>query len=375
MKLSFLIYTYFPYGGLQRDFLRVAKECVERGHEVDVYTMSWDGDVPDGINVKLVPIMSRNRIRRNESFTAWIREELGSDERSLVVGFNKMPGLDVYFAADPCFMEKATTQRGFYYRFTPRYKHFKQYEEAVFGASARTEILILSPQQRAAFEKHYPGCDSRLHQAPPGISADRKVDVIDASAASAVRKELDLPEATKLLLQIGSGFKVKGVDRALQAVAALPKDQLERCHYLIIGQDNPSRYKKLARNLGIEDRITILPGRDDIPRFLAAADLLLHPAYSESAGYVLLEATIAGLPVLTTASCGYAFHIEEAQSGLVCAEPFEQRQLNANLAQMLGELPSSSWAANGLEYGRQDALYSQAIFVTDFLEQSSAKAS
>ena len=46
MHLSFLIYSYFPFGGLQRDFLRVAKECLSRGHNITVYTLSWDGDIP-----------------------------------------------------------------------------------------------------------------------------------------------------------------------------------------------------------------------------------------------------------------------------------------------------------------------------------------
>lgn len=373
MHLSFLIYSYFPFGGLQRDFLRVATECMSRGHKITAYTLSWEGDIPDGINVILVPVTTRNRIKRNEAYTEWVRADLKQRNVSLVIGFNKMPFLDIYFAADPCFMQKATEQRGFYYKFTSRYKHFKEYEAAVFAAKQLTEVLILSPHQRTGFEKYYPGCGPRLHQVPPGISVDRKVDAIDKEIGAQVRAELGLAPNTKLILQVGSGFRVKGVDRALRAVAALGQSERENCHYLLIGQDNPNRYIRLAKKLGITERFTVLPGRDDIPRYLAAADLLLHPAYSESAGYMLLEATIAGLPVLTTASCGYAFHIEQAASGLVCSDPFEQAQLNSNLARMLGELDTANWSKNGLEYGRQDELYSQASAVADFLEEFSAR--
>lgn len=369
MHLSFLIYSYFPFGGLQRDFLRVATECVSRGYEVTVYTLSWDGAIPDGINVILVPVKKRNRIRRNKAYTEWVQAEIKQQVDSLVIGFNKMPLLDIYFAADPCFIEKATKQRGFYYKFTPRYKHFKEYEEAVFAKERLTEVLILSPHQRVAFEHYYPGCGPRLHQVPPGISVDRKVDTIDEKIGQQLRTELGLPAQTKLLLQVGSGFRVKGVDRALRAMAALPKSELQNCHYLLIGQDNPKHYLRLAKQLGIAERFTVMSGRDDIPRFLAAADLLLHPAYSESAGYMLLEATIAGLPVLTTSTCGYAFHIEQAKSGLVCSEPFEQSQLNSNLALMLGDLDTADWSHNGLEYGKQDELYSQASAVADFFDE------
>ncbi|MBL4582026.1 MAG: glycosyltransferase family 4 protein [Gammaproteobacteria bacterium] len=373
MHLSFLIYSYFPFGGLQRDFLRVAIECKSRGHNITVYTLSWDGDIPDGLNVILVPVTVRNRIKRNEAYTKWVRSALKQREASLVIGFNKMPFLDIYFAADPCFMEKAVEQRGFYYKFTSRYKHFRQYEEAVFSASLITEVLILSPHQRIAFEKYYPGCGPRLHQVPPGISVDRKVDVIDKQIGTRLRTELGLAAGTKLLLQVGSGFRIKGVDRALRAMADLAKSELKNCHYLLIGQDNPGRYLRLAKKLGIAKQFTVLPGRDDIPRFLAAADLLLHPAYSESAGYMLLEATIAGLPVLTTSTCGYAFHVEQAKSGLVCSDPFEQSQLNSYLARMLRDLDTANWSKNGLEYGKQDELYSQASAVADFFEEFLAR--
>ena len=373
MHLSFLIYSYFPFGGLQRDFFRVVTECILRGHKITVYTLSWDGDIPNGINVILVPVTTQKRIKRNEAYTKWVQSALKQRDDSVVIGFNKMPFLDIYFAADPCFMEKAIEQRGLYYKFTSRYKHFKEYEEAVFAVSRLTEVLILSPRQRTAFEKYYPGCEPRLHQVPPGISLDRRVDTIDKGMGTQLRTELGLALNTKLLLQVGSGFRVKGVDRALRAMAALPKPQLENCHYLLIGQDNPDRYLRLAKKLGIAEQFTVLPGRDDIPRFLAAADLLLHPAYSESAGYMLLEATIAGLPVLTTSTCGYAFHIEHAESGLVCNDPFEQAQLNSYLARMLGDLDTADWSKNGLEYGKQDELYSQASAVASFIDEYLAR--
>lgn len=372
MRLSFLIYSYFPFGGLQRDFLRIAVECLSRGHDVTVYTLSWDGEIPEGLTVVIVPVNKRNRIKRNEAYSAWVQGALKGQD-GLVIGFNKVPHCDIYFAADPCFMEKAMKQRGFYYRFTPRFRHFKRYEEAVFGSEQKTEVLILSPQQRRAFEHYYPDCAARLHQVPPGISQDRRVDEIDLKAREELRAEMGLAKDARLILQVGSGFRVKGVDRALRAIAAQPGDVLERCHYLLIGSDKPNRFQALAEKLHIANRFTVLQGRNDIPRFLAAADLMLHPAYSESAGYVLLEATIAGLPVLTTATCGYAFHVEQAQSGLVCDDPFDQRQLNSYLTQMLRELDAASWSANGLQYGRQDELYSQAAHVADFIENLSGR--
>jgi UDP-glucose:(heptosyl)LPS alpha-1,3-glucosyltransferase len=373
MNLSFLIYTYFPYGGQQRDFLRILNECLSRGNQVTVYTRQWQGDIPEGVDLVIVPVQSTNRIKLYREFTEWVGDALSKAEDSLIVGFNKMPLLDVYFAADPCFAEKAETQRGIYYRFTPRFKHFKSYEESLFGKDSKAEIMLLSPQQRRDFAKHYPYCESRFHDVPPGIDRDRRVDQRDTKARAELRKDFGIQDDQFLILQIGSGFRVKGVDRSLKALASLDREMRDKCRFILIGQDKPSRFQRLANRLGLKDLVTILPGRDDIPRFLAAADLLLHPAYMESAGYVLLEATIAGLPVLTTATCGYAFHIEKAGSGEVCSEPFQQQDLDSRLKDMLLQLPDADWSASGLEYGKNDELYSLPQFAAQLIEEAARK--
>lgn len=373
MKLSFLIYSYFPYGGQQRDFLRIVKECLSRGHEIDVYTLGWQGVVPQNLNLIIVPVKAHSRTKLYQRFTAWVEKALAGQPPHKVIGFNKMPLLDIYFAADPCFAEKAETQRAAYYKFTPRYRHFRRYEQAVFGENGKTEVLILSPQQRRAFSKYYPDCSSRLHEVPPGISPDRKVLDRDEAMRRDFRSEFTIGDDQKLLLQIGSGFRVKGVDRSLRAIAALPDELRRNCHFMLVGQDKPGRFTRLARKLGIADNFSIFKGRDDIPRFLAGADLLLHPAYAESAGYVLLEATIAGLPVLTTATCGYSFHIEEADSGEVCSEPFDQHELNQRLLTMIRQLDSASWSENGLQYGKKDELYSLPKVAADMIEQLGPK--
>lgn len=77
---------------------------------------------------------------------------------------------------------------------------------------------------------------------------------------------------------------------------------------------------------------------------MAAADLLLHPAYQEAAGIVLLEAVTAGLPVLTTCVCGYAHYIVDANCGAVIDEPFRQEALNEILLKAL----TQSAAARGM---------------------------
>ncbi len=369
MKFAFIIYGYFPYGGQQRDFLRVALACAERGHEIDVYTMKWEGDIAEALRVQIVDIRAWRNHARYERFVNTVQARIKQAPVDAVIGFNKMPGLDVYFAADPCFAERALKERAFYYRFTPRYRHFLRYEQAVFGAAAPTQALLLSPLQRQQFLQHYPQSGPRLHDVPPGIARDRQAPENAAQLRAQWRAEFGLDAGHLAVLQIGSGFVVKGVDRSLRALASLPPPVGKRVRYFLVGQDKPERFQRLARKLGVLEQCVFLNGRDDVPRFLLGADLLLHPAYSESAGYVLLEAVVAGLPVLTTDTCGYAFHVLQAGAGQVCESPFSQDDLNGRLLHMLTSSERLLWQRSGIDYGRREDLYSMPQRVAEMIEQ------
>jgi len=365
---AFALYKYFPYGGLQRDFLKIALEMVSRGHQVRVYCNSWQGDIPVQFDVLLVPVKGQTSQAKNRFFTEFMQEDLAQRPVDCVMGFNKMPGLDVYFAADSCYAAKALQKRGRWYALTPRYRHFKGYEEAIFSQRSKTQILLLSQHQQTDFSACYGTDSSRLHMLPPGIDRSRKAPPNAEELRRDFRQEFAIGDDEFLLLQVGSGFITKGVDRSLIAMAALPAEQLAKTYLYIVGQDKVKKFKRQAEQLGLANRVRFFEGRDDIPRFLLGADLLIHPARAEAAGMILVEAVIAGLPVLTTDICGYACHVSKANAGVVMASPFEQTVLNRQLAQLITSPEKADWRKNGLNYAEAEALYSQTEVVAGFLE-------
>jgi UDP-glucose:(heptosyl)LPS alpha-1,3-glucosyltransferase len=135
MQVAFCLYKYFPFGGLQRDFLRIALACQAQGSAIRVYALEWRGEVPAGFEVQVVPVRALSNQRRYAKFSAWVSDHLAAHPVDRVVGFNKMPGLDVYFAADACYEDKARTLRHSALSSVGRYRHFAAYERAVFGAS------------------------------------------------------------------------------------------------------------------------------------------------------------------------------------------------------------------------------------------------
>jgi UDP-glucose:(heptosyl)LPS alpha-1,3-glucosyltransferase len=373
LKLGFLLYQYFPFGGLQRDCLKTALVCARRGEEVTVFTRSWDGPLPEGILVEVLGQRGLSNLGRNRNWL-W---ELGRilPQRGLdgVVGFNKLPDLDVYFGADPCYVAKVRRLRPAWYRWLPRYRFYRRMEEAVFAGGRYTQVLLLTDHEVAAYRQIYGTESERFHVLPPGIQKLNFDHEQKRQARREVRQEQGWSQEEQLLLFVGSGFRVKGLDRAIAALASLPEAILNRTRLIVIGKNRPGPFVTQARRAGVGGRVHFLGPRDDVSTWLLAADLLLHPAYSESAGMVLLEALTCGLPVLTTDTCGYGFHIERADAGYTLKSPFAQGLCNQALAEMLTSSHRMQWQANALAYAAREDLYSCHDRAADLIEETVRK--
>jgi UDP-glucose:(heptosyl)LPS alpha-1,3-glucosyltransferase len=371
MRFAFCLFKYFPFGGQQRNFLKIAEVCMARGHQVDVFTTSWQDEIPDGFKVSVLPIRGFTNHRRRESLAEKLSQCVAASHYDAVVGFNKMPGLDIYYAADTCYAVKAD-ERSFLYRMTEHCRSYLRMEKAVFGKSSTTEILLLSDQEKAVFIDYYGTPEHRFHLLPPGISRDCLAHPNDDRVCEELRRELNIRLETNVVLLAGSGFRTKGVDRAIRAISALPPELREKTILLVVGQGKPLLFQWLAWRLGVADKVRFLGGRKDILRFFMAADLLLHPAYRENTGTVLIEAMAAGLPVLATDTCGFSNHIERADAGEIVPAPFKQETLNQLLVYMLTSEKKEQWRQNGKSYVAKTDVFSRAEKAADVIEKIAA---
>ncbi len=372
MKFAFVLFSYFPFGGLQQDMLKIARACHDRNVEVTVFCMEWQGEIPHFIKVVLCSGQGFTKVARRSCFVDQVLEATVNDF-DLVLGFNKMPGLDYYYAADYCFAEKAFNERNALYRMTARARQYLDFEASVFGENEDTVALLLSPSQSEEFFRHYHTPSERLVTLPAGIKKDRRYSQDSLAKRMMLRYQFNIGKEELLVLQIGSAFKTKGLDRSLQAFAALPDTLRQNTYFYVIGEDEPEKYLHMASLLGVEKHFKILQGRSDVPDFLQAADVLIHPSIKESAGMVIVEAIVAGLPVLCTDTCGYAFHVKKAEAGYICSSPFQQDELDRQLQSVLrDEAQRQKWKENGIAYGRNNDLYSMPETVAAILVQAAS---
>jgi UDP-glucose:(heptosyl)LPS alpha-1,3-glucosyltransferase len=354
MKLAFCLFEYFPYGGLQRECVRIASACAAAGADVTILTREWQGDRPQDCTVKLFPSKGMTNAKKIKGYVDQVIPYIEHNFFDGVVGFSKMPGLDVYYAADPCFVSRAK-KYPFFYRYTQHYKNYAAMEAAVYSPESQTKVLMISPAQKKLFQDEYQLSDDRIIDLPPGVMVDRCAPFDYEAKRKELREQWGIADK-HIVLMIGSGFKTKGLDRALKAVAALPEDLKAQTELWIAGQDKAEPYVALIKKLGITEQVHFLGGRDDIPELLWASDCLIHPAYAENTGTVLLESAVAGLPVICTEVCGYAHYIKKAEAGIVLSEPFVQKELNQALLTVLRQ--PQPWRKNGIQFGLDADIYS-----------------
>jgi UDP-glucose:(heptosyl)LPS alpha-1,3-glucosyltransferase len=139
------------------------------------------------------------------------------------------------------------------------------------------------------------------------------------------------------VLSVGSDFARKGLDRTLAALARLPAELRARTWCLVVGAGRPARFERLARALGLAERVRFAGGREDVLGCYRAADVLVHPAREENTGTVLLEAMSQGVPVACSAECGFAPHVAGARAGVVLGSPFDEGELARTCAELLGD--------------------------------------
>ena len=127
------------------------------------------------------------------------------------------------------------------------------------------------------------------------------------------REAQDTPKDVNLLLALGRFHENKGFDTLIEALVQLPDT------FLWLGGAGPleRQLKKLAKKLGVLDRIRFLGWRNDVPALLAAADVFVCSSRHEPFGNIVIEAWMHDVPIVAAASEGPSALIEDEVTGLL----------------------------------------------------------
>jgi glycosyltransferase involved in cell wall biosynthesis len=188
------------------------------------------------------------------------------------------------------------------------------------------KVIVVSEAVKKHWESHVPA--EKLEVIHNGIDYQPYL-----SANGSLRKELGIDDGKVVVGMIGRINSWKGQSYFLDMARILLK-QFGHVHLLMAGDVFPGdehlevQMHEKIRDMELEDQITVLGFRKDVPELLAAMDIFVLPSIMpDPLPTVVLEAMAAGKPVVATAHGGACEMVKDGETGILI--PWNNPELGA----------------------------------------------
>lgn len=314
MRIALTIERFEPGGGAENVAWTLAHQLAARGDEVVV--VARRADPRAGVPVRRVRVPDAWQPARVLAFSRAAAAAAPRGAFDVVHAFSRTRHQDVYRAGGGChadYMARTYSRGGAWLRrASPRHAVLLRIEAQVFADASQLVQCNSSLVRDGLLRRGVPA--GRLEVIPNPVDAERFHP--SRRGAEGARLRAELGPSGPVWLFVGSGFRRKGLDTALRALArsAAPDAEL-----WVAGRDDPGPWRPLVRRLGLEARVRFLGARGDLEAVYAAADALLLPTRYDAFANACLEAAAAGLPVVTSGANGAVEAL--GAGGLVVEDP------------------------------------------------------
>jgi glycosyltransferase involved in cell wall biosynthesis len=328
MKIA-LVVTLFPpkwLAGTEIASYNIAKNLAKKGHEVHVITSLDEGfprkEILDHFCIHRIPL---KKIRFIGVICFWFRilleiKKTNPDIVHIQSISTALPGLFSKIALKKPFIVWAQGSD----IYLP--DKFTKLISKIVLKNAST-VIALSKDMKTKMNDIYKREDTVI--LPNGIELAKFQNICP-------RKQND---KTKSIIFVGTLRPVKGVKYLIEAMNII-HENLPDTKLLIVG-DGPDRekLKRLVQELNLQS-CTHFAGKvsnEEIPEYMAQADLFALPSLSESFGIVNIEAMASGLPIITTNVGGLPEIVINGKNGFL-VEPKNSKALAEKVILLLNDI-------------------------------------
>ncbi len=207
-------------------------------------------------------------------------------------------------------------------------------------ALLRPEILVPSASLKTEFSRISWVHPDRIHVLHHGLDVERY-------------QATDIPSAAKdAIVFLGRLHFDKGIDVLLDAWATVVA-QIPHARLVLVGNGDQATYSSQAERLNITSTLTFAGYHSDVRPWLKEATAMVLPSRREGAGYVLIEAMAAGLPVVATRLDCITEYVDEGTTGWL-VPPADATALAEALLNLLRDPETSRRMGNaGLQRVRE----------------------
>jgi len=343
--VAIVLEWFLPSTGGQSYFSGLIKELVKRGHEVHVFATKIEGTSGPEYTVHLIPSLKFPRSLRLLSFVLNSARMINLHDfdiihqvmESLTMNvFNPHSGVEKAYLRQ----EFASINNRLYYLirlikryFTPRHYIALWIQKKQFQIRRVKKIIAISTMVKNDIIRYYKVPEEKIEVVFNCVDINRFHPRNRDLYRRSIREFLNIQDHTFILLFAGHNYRLKGLETLLGALAVL-KETVHRqsIHLLITGRGQITRYKRIARKLGVLDLTTFLGPVKDMEKFYGASDIYVHPTFYDSCSLTVLEALASGIPVITTRFNGAADIMISDEGGKVLDDPKDVKSLGEAIA-------------------------------------------
>lgn len=339
MRIALVANNIHFRGGMERYCAEIVRHLCDR-HELHLFATEVD-DVPlDRVTVHPIPATPKPILAYFLQFYARASRAVRPQEFDIVHTIGGITSRQNVVTAQYCqyawgdvLRREPEAREGL-----TAYHHFMwrlwgHYEKRAM-TSPETRVISANSHTTSRDLQTFYGCpEKRVKVVYNGVDPDR-FSPDKREKRSEVRAKYGIPEKETLILFVGE-YQRKGLATLIRALGHLPKSASFRL--LAVGRGDIPRYRQIADEAGVADRVVLSGPQRGVENIFGAADVFAFPTFYEPFGNVITEAMASGLPVVTTRRAGAAELIEHGESGMLVEDPRNAAEIARAVEPFLGD--------------------------------------
>lgn len=288
------------------------------GWQVDVASHG-DVELPFCDNRYEIPIKRSPADKDNIQAYKKLKKIIKDNHYDIIHCHTPMGGILARLAAASCRKHGTKvlyTAHGFHFYQGAPILNWLVYYPVEFAMSFLTDCLItINEEDYNCAEKLLPVKDIKMVNGV-GYNSDRYFPVPSEEKES-LRQQLGYSQDEKLLIYVAEMNANKNQAMLIRALKNISCER-DDVRLIIAGADNfNGEYVRLAKELGIEDKVDFLGHREDINDLLHISDIAVGSSYREGLPVNVMEALACGLPVVLSDNRGHRVLGANGENGYV----------------------------------------------------------
>ncbi|KAF0132911.1 MAG: UDP-glucose:(heptosyl)LPS alpha-1 3-glucosyltransferase [Candidatus Saganbacteria bacterium] len=309
MKIAQVVRNYNKTSGISKVVADLSEELFALGHEIHVFTNTWNNYGNSGMVFHKIPILKLNFPFEVSTFNYFSNLLVKPCDYDVVNNHSDSTVFGIY-TAHSChgfrwkeIIKDKNKLRQKESKCTSLDRYIIGMEEEVFLKKRYKKIIAVSHYLKRQIIETY------------GVPAEDIIVVYNAinleeyktpkdKIRLCIRSEHNISEEEKVLFFAGYDFRLKGLDVVIKALGHLAQSNVK---LIVVGRDREGQsimniFSKLASELNIGDKVSFVGSKKNIRDYYFASDIFVFPTQSDTFGMVELEAMASGLPLIVSSS-------------------------------------------------------------------------